>query len=65
LRIAYTYTNTKYLELKQQYDVLLSQLQEEGSMLAKRDKERFRGALKDLQDYEIYKQVEYYKFAVK
>ena len=37
------------------YAVLLTMLQ--GAMLNKRDKERFRSALKDLKDYEIYKEV--------
>lgn len=35
--------------------VLSTMLQ--GAMLNKRDKERFRSALKDLKDYEIYKEV--------
>jgi hypothetical protein len=29
----------------------------QGAFLVKRDKERFRAALKDLKDYEIYKEV--------
>eukprot|EP00981_Chlorochromonas_danica_P006471 scaffold1402_cov204-Ochromonas_danica.AAC.2 len=57
LRIAYTYANEKYQEVKLAYNTLLDQIQEEGSMLTKRDQERYRLALKDLADYEIYKQV--------
>lgn len=29
----------------------------QGAMLTKRDRERYRNALKDLKDYEIYKEV--------
>lgn len=57
LRIAYAYANEKHTELKSLYDQLVAQLQEDGSMLTKRDKERYKSALKDLRDYEIYKQV--------
>ena len=39
------------------YDGLVSQLKEEGSMLMKKDQERYRKALRDLRDYEIYKEV--------
>jgi hypothetical protein len=35
----------------------MSQLKEEGSMLSKRDRERYKAAMKDLKDYEIYKDV--------
>lgn len=47
----------KQQETKALYDQLVAQLKEEGGMLAKRDKERFKQAMKDLKDYEIYKQV--------
>ena len=57
LKIAYNYANDKYNEVKAAYDKLIGQLKEEGSMLEKRDKERFKNALKDLKDYEIYKEV--------
>jgi hypothetical protein len=57
LKIAYNYANDKYNEIKSAYDKLIGQLREEGSMLEKRDKERFKNALKDLKDYEIYKEV--------
>lgn len=57
LKIAYNYANDKYNEIKTAYDKLISQLKEEGSMLEKRDKERFKNAVKDLKDYEIYKEV--------
>ena len=39
------------------YDGLVSQLKEEGSMLMKKDQERYRKVLRDLRDYEIYKEV--------
>lgn len=57
LKIAYNYANDKYNEMKSAYDKLIAQLKEEGSMLEKRDKERYKHALKDLKDYEIYKEV--------
>lgn len=57
LKIAYNYSNEKYAEAKGAYENLMEQLKEQGAMLTKRDKERFRNALKDLKDYEIYKEV--------
>eukprot|EP01036_Dinobryon_divergens_P024174 gene24174-32599_t len=57
LKVALLHSNEKYEETKKAYDSLLDQLKEEGAMLNKRDKERFRSALKDLKDYEIYKEV--------
>ncbi len=47
----------RYEEMQSAYDQLLSQLKEEGSMLSKRDRERYKNAMKDLKDYEIYKDV--------
>jgi hypothetical protein len=57
LKLAYQYSMEKYHETKAAYDSLLNQLKEEGAMLSKRDRERFHNCLKDLKDYEIYKQV--------
>lgn len=57
LMISVKYAEDKYSELKISYDKLINQLKEEGGSLEKRDKERFKNALKDLRDYEIYKEV--------
>ncbi|KAJ1422553.1 hypothetical protein B484DRAFT_420893 [Ochromonadaceae sp. CCMP2298] len=57
LKLAYHYSSDKYNELKLSHEALLEQLREEGAFLVKRDRDRYRSALKDLKDYEIYKQV--------
>ena len=51
LKLAYQYSSEKYAELKSTYEDLLEQLKEEGAFLVKRDRERFRAALKDLKVY--------------
>ena len=57
LRIAYQYAQEKYKETQAQLDTLLSQLKEEGATLRARDKERLKLAIRDVKDYQIYKQV--------
>jgi folate-binding Fe-S cluster repair protein YgfZ len=57
LRIAHTHTHNALTETQAAYDSLLIQLKEEGSMLSQRDRDRYKAALKDLRDYEIYKEV--------
>eukprot|EP01035_Chromulina_nebulosa_P018694 gene18694-24450_t len=39
------------------YNSLIEQLKEEGASLEKKDKERYKKALQDLRDFELYKQV--------
>jgi len=48
---------SRYETCQTAYDALVQQLREEGSMLMKKDQERYRKALRDLRDYEIYKEV--------
>lgn len=48
---------SRYETCQSAYDALVLQLREEGSMLMKKDQERYRKALRDLRDYEIYKEV--------
>mmetsp|Transcript_30361 Transcript_30361/g.43492 ORF Transcript_30361/g.43492 Transcript_30361/m.43492 type:complete len:364 (+) Transcript_30361:99-1190(+) len=57
LQLALKQANEKCAETTKAYESLLEQLKEEGAMLSKRDRERFRSALKDVRDYEIYKEV--------
>lgn len=57
LRIAYQYAQDKYRETQAQLDTLLQQLKEEGATLRQRDKDRLKAALRDVKDYQIYKQV--------
>lgn len=57
LRVACAYSTEQLQDLRQQHETLLQQLKEEGSMLQQRDRERFKRALKDLADYEVYKEV--------
>lgn len=57
LRIAYQYAQDKYKETQAQLDTLLQQLKEEGATLRQRDKDRLKAALRDVKDYQIYKQV--------
>ena len=44
-------------EARSAYDMLVLQLQEDGSTLKKKDRERYRQVLAELKDYEIYKNV--------
>lgn len=57
LRIAYQYSQDKYKETQTQLETLLQQLKEEGATLKSRDKDRFKNALRDLKDFQIYKDV--------
>ena len=47
----------KAVEAESAYDSLIEQLKQEGSMLNKMDQDRYRKALQELKDYEIYKEV--------
>lgn len=44
-------------EHRENYQQLIEQLKEEGSMLEKRDQDRYRAALQEIRDYEVYKEV--------
>eukprot|EP00595_Chromulina_sp_UTEXLB2642_P000915 CAMPEP_0196761746 /NCGR_PEP_ID=MMETSP1095-20130614/1051_1 /TAXON_ID=96789 ORGANISM="Chromulina nebulosa, Strain UTEXLB2642" /NCGR_SAMPLE_ID=MMETSP1095 /ASSEMBLY_ACC=CAM_ASM_000446 /LENGTH=726 /DNA_ID=CAMNT_0042111675 /DNA_START=15 /DNA_END=2195 /DNA_ORIENTATION=+ len=44
-------------EKEEAYNSLIEQLKEEGASLEKKDKERYKKALQDLRDFELYKQV--------
>ena len=50
-------TTEKFHLCQQAYDTLVGQLKEEGSLLHRKEQERLRNALRDLKDYEIYKDV--------
>ena len=44
-------------EAQSAYNMLVAQLQEDGSTLKQKDRERYRQVLTELKDYEIYKNV--------
>jgi hypothetical protein len=50
-------SNEKLALCQQAYDSLVAQLREEGSLLIKKEQERFKKCLQDLRDYEVYKRV--------
>ena len=52
-----TATNEKFDACREAFDRLLDELQQEGTTLQAKDREKFRKCLRDIKDYEIYKSV--------
>jgi hypothetical protein len=50
-------SNEKLALCQEAYDSFVAQLRDEGSLLIKREQERFKKCLQDLRDYEVYKKV--------